>query len=149
MLMISKQIIECFKAGGKLLICGNGGSASMALHMAGEFVCSFEHNRKALPAIALVDNPSVMTAWGNDKDFDDVFARQVQALGKPGDILIALSTSGKSKNVIAAMEEAHKIGMGVIDFPRTTIGKTRTAKIQENQLVMMHQVCREVELAFI
>jgi phosphoheptose isomerase len=143
---ISKQIVDCFKRGNKILICGNGGLSTMANHMAGELVCTFEHKRRGLPAISLTSNEAVLTAWGNDVDFEDVFRRQVEAFGKPGDILVALSTSGKSKNVLRAIEEAHRMGLEVVEFPMA--GRS-TAAVQTNQLVFMHLVCREVEKEFI
>ena len=145
MLKISKQIIMCFKSGGKLLICGNGGSASMSMHMAAEFVCSFENKeRPPLPAIALTGNSSILTAWSNDfKDgFENVFARQIKALGKYNDLLITISTSGKSINCIKAQNQAKELEIGYIDFPRRG---TNTAEIQEFQLHIMHQIIREVE----
>ena len=141
---IVKQIIECFKRGGKLLICGNGGSASMAQHMAAEFVCSFEKVRLPLPAIALTTDSSILTAWSNDRPtgFTEVFSRQVQALGKVEDILITLSTSGNSLNCLNAGWKAREMGIEHISFP--IIGKN-TAEIQEYQLHLMHEVVREVE----
>lgn len=118
----------------------------MSNHMAGELVCTFEHDRVALPAISLVSNSSIITAWGNDVDFHDVFRRQVKALGVPGDILIAFSTSGKSKSILLAMAQAKKQRLTVIDFPRKG---DSTAHIQEYQLHLMHEVCREVEKYFL
>ena len=95
---IAKQLIDCFERGNKCLIAGNGGSSTMASHFAGELVCKFETERRALPAIALT-NPAIITAVANDDGYEHVFARQVEALGKKGDILIILSTSGRSKNI--------------------------------------------------
>jgi len=143
---ISKQLIKCFKRGNKVLICGNGGSASMAQHMATELMCKFEHDRRPLPAISLTTDTSFITAFSNDYDFNAVFARQVLALGKSDDILICISTSGNSQNVNNAMCVGNLKGLCVIDFPRK--GKT-TAKIQEYQLKLMHDIVREVEKAFI
>ena len=142
---ISKEIIECFDGGGKLLICGNGGSASMSNHFAAELVCSFENKkRRPLPAISLCANQSILTAWSNDFSFKGVFSRQLEALGNPGDLLITLSTSGASQNVIDAEFKAHDMCIEVIDFPRKGKG---TAQIQEYQLRLMHKICREVEKA--
>lgn len=142
---ISKQLIKCFNEGGKCLLCGNGGSASQANHFAAELVCSFENkHRKPLPAISLCANQSILTAWSNDFGFDGVFARQVEALGTPGDVLITLSTSGASQNVNEAELQSLEMDIEVIDFPR--VGKG-TAQIQENQLKLMHTICREVEEA--
>lgn len=139
---IIKKIIECFKSGGKLLIFGNGGSAAQAQHMAAEFMGKFEYDREPLPAIALTTDTSFLTAWSNDKEYDTVFSRQIKALGKPGDIVIGISTSGKSKNVLAGLILASERGLITIDFPRH--GKT-TAIVQEYQLKLMHDICREVE----
>ncbi len=97
-------IASCFQNGNTLFICGNGGSASDAQHIAAEFIGRFLLERKGLPAIALVSNPAVLTAWSNDHEFETVFSRQLEALGKPGDILWVISTSGKSKNVVLALE---------------------------------------------
>lgn len=143
---IAKQIIDCFKRGNKVMIIGNGGSAAQAQHMAAEFVCRFEAHRKPLPAIALSTDTSALTAIANDYGFGVVFARQVAALGTVGDILILLSTSGKSGNLLIAKDMAESMNIAVIDFPR--IGKT-TAKIQEKQLVMIHSICRLVEKEFV
>lgn len=142
---ISKQIINCFKRGNKVLICGCGGSATMSHHFAGELVGRFLHKRKALPAIALLDI-AVVTAIANDYGFNYVFSRQIEALGKKGDILITLSTSGESTSVIYAIWEAEERGLEVIDFPREG---DNTPEIQEYQFELMHQVCKEVEEAFI
>jgi len=143
---IAKKLINCFNNGNKLLICGNGGSASMAQHMAAELVCTFEHNRRALPAIALTTDTSIITAWSNDRDYRGIFYRQIEALGKPFDVLIVLSTSGRSQNCNMAIQLAQKKLITVIDFPRK--GK-KTAKIQEYQLKLIHDVCRIVEKAFL
>ena len=142
---ISRQIIECFRRGGKLLICGIGGSAAMSQEMAAELVCSFENkNRPPLPAIALTTDTSILTAWSNDADFSDVFARQIEAIGGPEDILLVFSTSGKSRNCVLARSAAFAHGMRYIESPR--LGD-KTADIQEHQHHWMHQVCREVESA--
>lgn len=117
----------------------------MASHFACEFVCSFENrSRDPLPAIALTENQAIMTAWPNDKryGFATLFCRQLKALGKPGDVLITLSTSGKSPNCLFAQSTAKNLGIHTVDFPRK--GKS-TAEIQEYQLHLMHKICREVE----
>lgn len=118
----------------------------MSQHMAAEFICKFEHVRRPLPAIALTTDTSVLTAVSNDFDFESVFTRQIIALGQPGDALIALSTTGRSPNVLNAIATAKRMGMTIIDFPRKG---TSTAKIQEYQFKLMHDVCREVEREFI
>lgn len=140
---ISKRLIKCFEAGGKVLVCGNGGSAAEANHFVGELVCTFQNKeRDPLPAISLVSNPSVLTAWANDFAFEDIFSRQVNALAKDKDILVVLSTSGKSKNCLSAIETASAMGIEVIDFPRE--GKD-TADIQEYQLHLIHEICRNLD----
>lgn len=144
---IADVMIRAFKKGNKLMICGNGGSAAEAQHLAAELVCRFERDRRALPAIALTTDSSILTAWPNDNrdGFEQIFARQIEALGKPGDVLLSLSTSGKSKNCLAAMATAKKKKLIVIDFPRRG---SSTATVQEYQLKLIHHVCRLVEKAF-
>jgi D-sedoheptulose 7-phosphate isomerase len=144
---IASQIIDAFRQNHKLLICGNGGSAAEAQHFAAELVCRFERDRRALPALALSTDSSILTAWSNDnpKGFEEIFSRQIEALGQPGDVLITLSTSGKSKNCLRAEATAKKQKMIVIPFPRLGSG---TAAIQEYQLKLIHQICRLVEKAF-
>ena len=111
----AQAIVECFESGGKVLVCGNGGSAADAQHLAGELVGRFKyHDRPGLPAIALTADSAVLTAWGNDVAFDKVFARQVEALGRPGDVLIGISTSGRSRNVIEAFDAARRQGLTCI-----------------------------------
>ncbi len=143
---IAKQIIKCFKNGGKILIIGNGGSAAMAQHMAAEFICKFEYDRRPLPAIALSTDTSNLTAIANDFGFEYVFSRQVIALAKQGDILITMSTSGKSRNVLMAEDAANQLDIEVIRFP---IKGQSTASIQEYQFKIMHRICREVEKEFL
>jgi len=142
---IADRIINTIRSGNKILICGNGGSASQSQHFAAELIGKFEHVRQALPAIALTTDTSALTAIGNDFGFQFVFSRQVEALGKQGDLIIGISTSGKSKNVILAYKEAGLRGMGIIDFPRE--GNT-TSEVQEYQLKLMHDICRKVEYDF-
>src|SRR6266705_5832443 len=108
------MMTECLLADGKILACGNGGSASDAQHFAAEMVGRFERERPELPAISLATDTSILTAIANDYDFAQVFARQVRALGDAGDILLAISTSGNSGNVVAAIDAAHERGMRVI-----------------------------------
>ena len=111
-------ITECFLSGGKILICGNGGSAADSQHFAAEFVSAFARDldRKALPALALTVDTSIITAFSNDFSFEKVFARQVEAHGRPGDVLIALTTSGSSKNCLEAVNQAQKLGLKTIAF---------------------------------
>ena len=116
LLNISEQIAACFAGGGKLLICGNGGSAADAQHFAAEFVNRMHMDRRALPALALSTDTSSMTAIANDVSYERVFARQVEALGRPGDMLVALTTSGRSANVLAALATARDVGMTTVGF---------------------------------
>lgn len=108
---IADELADILGRGGKVLSCGNGGSACDAMHFAGELVGRFVNDRKALPAIALSADPGILTAIGNDYGFEEIFARQVRAHGRPGDMLIAISTSGKSPNVLKALKAADEIGM--------------------------------------
>lgn len=110
----ANTLVDVFRQGGKVLLCGNGGSAADCQHIAAEFVVRYEKKRRALAAIALTTDSSILTAHANDYDFDTVFARQVEAIGHQGDCLIAISTSGYSKNVLAAAEAAQAKGMPVI-----------------------------------
>src|SRR5215475_10584747 len=121
MLSIADAISGALKSGNKLLLAGNGGSAADAQHIAGEFLSRLNFDRNPLPAIALTTDTSVLTAVGNDYGYDRVFERQVRGLGQPGDVFIAISTSGRSANVIAALKAARKAGL-------TTIGFTGSAK---------------------
>jgi D-sedoheptulose 7-phosphate isomerase len=152
-------ITTSFQQGSKLLICGNGGSASDAQHIAAEFVGKFNICRQGLPAIALSTNPATLTAWTNDHEFETVFSRQVEALGKPGDILWGISTSGKSKNVIRALESAKKLGMITIGMTGNNGGVTKdlvdyplfveeqyTPLVQEIHVITYHRICEQVEL---
>ena len=152
-------IANCFEKGNKLLICGNGGSAADAQHIAAEFVGRFLLDRKGLPAIALSTNPATLTAWSNDYEFESIFSRQVEALGQPGDILWGLSTSGKSANVIRALETAKEQGLTTIgmagnyggmltdfvDYP-LFVAQQETPYIQEIHLITYHRICEQVEM---
>ena len=146
MQQIITAIIKAFRNGNKLLICGNGGSAAAAQHFAAEFVGRYKYERRALPAIALTTDTSILTAIANDYGFENVFSRQVEALGRPGDILITLSTSGKSINCIKAAEVARKRRLIVFELDR--LGED-TPSIQENHLWTLHRICEKVEKAFI
>lgn len=141
---IISVLTQTFKLGNKVLICGNGGSAAMAQHMAAEFMGKFEFNRPPLPALALTTDTSFITAYANDypDGFDQIFSRQLEAFGKTGDALVVFSTSGKSKNCLRAIEMAKLLHMVVIEFP---IEGQSTAEIQEFQFKLMHDVCRVVE----
>lgn len=151
-------IVQAFKNGNKLLICGNGGSAADAQHISGELVNRFMMDRKGLPAIALTTDTSVITAWGNDKNFNEIFERQTEALGKPGDILIGISTSGNSENIIKAFNKAKELNIKTISLTGKDRGKIKelsnlninvsnqsTPRIQEVHLVIYHIICELVE----
>ena len=144
--------------GGKLMLCGNGGSAADAAHIATEFVCRFKEDRRGYPAMALTVDGGLLTAICNDYEFQEVFARQVQAFGKKGDVLIVISTSGKSRNLLDALEEARRQGMKTIAMLGRTGGFTKgaaeleivvdgeeTARIQEAQKFLLHVICELVE----
>ena len=154
----AKMVLHCLTSGHKLLVCGNGGSASDATHLATEFLCRFREDRRPYPAISLTANGEFMTAVGNDYDFDEVFARQVWGLGEKGDVLIAFTTSGKSKNVLRALEEARHRGIESICFLGRDGGFTKgmatldllvtgnnTARIQEAQKLLYHVLCEMVD----
>ena len=155
-------ITATFDNGKKLLICGNGGSASDALHFSGELVCRFERERRALPAIALPADTATLTATGNDYHFNEVFARQVEALGQAGDLLIAITTSGNSKNILRAVAAAKTKAVGVIaltgrdggklagelkhDHIELRVPSESTARIQEAHAIIIHCLCDLIEL---
>ena len=153
-----EALARCLLGGGKLLVCGNGGSASDAQHFAAEIVGRFEAERRAYPAVALSTDTSILTAVGNDCGFDEVFARQVQGLGRPGDLLLALSTSGQSPNVIRAVQQASSIGMGSIGLLGKDGGQLKTlvdraivvespttARIQEAHIFILHYWAWRIE----
>ncbi len=155
---ISDLIILCFRQGGKVLICGNGGSAADAQHIAAELSGRFYYDRPPLQAEALHVNTSYLTAVANDYSYDEVFARLVRGQGKPGDILIGLSTSGNSPNVIRAFEVARELGMTTVAFTGSTGGKMAplsdlllnvpsddTPRIQEAHILLAHIVCERIE----
>lgn len=139
---IAKQLINCFERGNKVLICGNGGSAAQAQHFSGELVCKFQKDRRPLPAICLSTDTSVLTAIANDYSYGHVFSRQIEALGEPNDVLITMTTSGKSLNVLMAEVRADELSLEVFRLPNK--GKD-TPTIQENHLKLIHSICREVE----
>ena len=156
-----QAVLTCVTGGGKVLACGNGGSAADAQHFAAEFVGRYERERPELSAIALTTDSSVLTAIANDYDFKVIFSRQVRALGSPGDVLLAISTSGNSANVLAAIEAAHEREMVVVGLTGRGGGKMsqslrdtdvhicvpsdRTARIQEVHLLTLHCICDAVD----
>ena len=155
---ISETIAASFRAGGKLLIAGNGGSAADAQHIAGEFLSRLNFDRNPLPAIALTADTSVLTAIGNDYGFERVFERQVRGLGRPGDVLIAISTSGRSANVLAALKAARELKIVTIGFTgnreapinelcdrRLAAPSGETPVIQQIHMAAAHTICGLVE----
>lgn len=156
----ARVIADCFSAGGKLLLFGNGGSAADAQHIAGEFINRFlPQDRRALPAIALSTDGGVLTCIANDTGFENIFARQVEALGARGDVCLAITTSGNSANVVAAIEQAHAKEMKVIGLLGRDGGRCAelcdlalvvsshdTQRIQETHNLIGHVVCELVEM---
>jgi D-sedoheptulose 7-phosphate isomerase len=156
-----QAVMACVTSGGKVLACGNGGSAADAQHFAAEFVGRYERERPELGAIALTTDSSILTALANDYDFNVVFARQVRALGQPGDVLLAISTSGNSANVVAAIEAAHAREMVVVALTGRGGGRIgqmlretdvhicvpheRTSRIQEVHILALHCICDAVD----
>ena len=151
-------VAECLRMGNKLLVCGNGGSAADAAHFATELVVRFAKDRRAYPAICLSGDGGLLTAAGNDYGFDEVYARQVAAFGVPGDVLICLTTSGNSKNVKRALEEAKMRKLKTITFLGRDGGSTigiadvdllvrsdSTARIQEAHQLLLHVLCETIE----
>lgn len=158
---VVNEIVKSYKIGGKVIIFGNGGSAADAQHFAAELVCKYKMSRLPIPAIALTTDTSIITAWSNDEDFKDVFCRQVDALAYKGDVVIGISTSGLSQNVIKALECASKNGTYTVmltgGIPKTEEFKfidkyIKTASIdtpviQESHIVIIHMICDMVERA--
>jgi D-sedoheptulose 7-phosphate isomerase len=158
----TSAIVGCITAGGKVLACGNGGSASNTQHFVSNFIGRFERERPGLAAVALSHHGSIVTGVGSDYSFNDVFAKQVQALGAPGDVLLAITASGNSSNVLAAVEAAHAKEMTVIALSGRSGGKLkdlltetdvhicvpheRAARIQEVHLLVLHCLCDAVDL---
>ena len=160
LLHAAETMVSCLQSGGKILACGNGGSASDAQHFVAELVNRFEVNRPALAAIAMVNDASVITSISNDFSFDVIYARQTEALGRKGDLLLAISTSGDSSNVVRAVEQAEKIGMGVVTLTgrdggqlaahsgvtvNINIDHTSTARVQEMHITCLHILCSIID----
>lgn len=158
------QAVECILAslqsGRKILVCGNGGSAADAQHFAAEFVGKFRHKRVGLPAIALTTDTSALTAIGNDFSFPEIFSRQIEAIGKKGDVLVAISTSGESPNVLRAVERAKILGIRTIGMSgkngvlktvvdiAISVPSADTARIQESHEVIEHIIGGLIEKLF-
>jgi len=156
-----QMILQTLKSGHKLLICGNGGSAAEAGHFSTELVGRYAKNRRSLPAVALSADGSLLTCIGNDDGYEQVFARQIAGLAQPGDLVIALTTSGNSGNVLAALKEAKKLGLESIAFLGRGGGKAKgmaTCELiipgqsgpaaQEAHLFLIHHFCELIDAAF-
>ena len=157
----AERMVQCLKHDGKILACGNGGSAADSQHFAAELLNRFEMERPGLAAMALTTDSSTLTSIANDYDYDQVFSKQVRALGQKNDLLLAISTSGNSKNVLAAMLAAHENGMGVVALTGRNGGKTpevlqasdihicvpaqSTARIQEVHILILHCLCDAID----
>jgi D-sedoheptulose 7-phosphate isomerase len=159
---IAAIMTERLHAGSKVILFGNGGSAADAQHIAAELVGRYQAERRGLAAIALAANPSVLTAVGNDYGFDEVFARQISALGKCGDVALAISTSGNSRNVVRGLETARGLGLHTVGLSGRSGGKMHeltdfcvcvpsdvTARIQESHALIGHILCGIVERSFL
>lgn len=159
--LIADLVVHTLELGRKIYICGNGGSASQADHFAGEIVGRFATERRALPAIALTVSPAVITAISNDYGFDEVFARQLEGLGQTDDLLIAISTSGQSPNVLRAATVARERGMSTVALTGNgggplapscdaalIVASNSTAQIQEMHILVIHIICGVVDATF-
>ena len=158
---ISDCLVECFRKGNKLMLCGNGGSAADSQHMVAEFVNRFRMDRAALPAIALTVDTSILTSIANDSSYEFTFSRQVEALGRPGDILAAISTSGGSSNILKALEAARERGVKTVGFTGEkgrqsmavkcdlclVVPSADTPRVQEVHEFVWHVLCGMVEQA--
>ena len=155
---VAEQIVESYRNDGKLLLAGNGGSAADAQHIAGEMINRFRFDRPALPAVALSTDTSVLTAIGNDAHFNDIFARQMQALGRPGDVFIGISTSGRSLNIIKALRECRRKKVVCVSLTGADGGAMRTLsdyclqvpssqtpRVQEGHILLAHILCGIIE----
>ena len=159
--LTAELMADCLRSGGKILACGNGGSAADAQHFSAELLNRFEMERPPLAAIALTTDSSTLTSIGNDYHFDQVFSKQVMGLGRPGDVLLAISTSGNSPNVLQAIEAAHARGMKIVALTGKQGGKIvamlrdgdinlcvpsdKTARIQEVHLICLHCMCDAID----
>lgn len=159
-IMASELIINTIEQGKKLLLCGNGGSAADSQHIAAEFVVRYAKERRALPAIALTTDSSILTAHSNDYDFSTVFSRQIEAIANTGDCLIAISTSGNSHNITEAAKRAKQLGLNVIGMTGEEGGELKelvdiniaapskvTARVQEMHMLVAHWWCESVDIA--
>ncbi len=158
----SRAIIQAFQNNNRVFFCGNGGSAADSQHIAAEFIGRFQKERRALPAVALTTDTSILTCLTNDYSYDIVFSRQLEALGRKGDVIVGFSTSGKSANVIKAFERAKEMGITTVAFvghdggPMGKIADIAiivpskiTARIQESHITIAHAMCEVVENEFV
>ena len=157
----AERMVQCLKRDGKILACGNGGSAADCQHFSAELLNRFEMERPSLAAISLTTDTSTLTSIANDYDFDQIFSKQVRGLGHANDVLLAISTSGNSRNVLAAIEAAHEAGMTVVALTGRDGGKmselleaddiqicvpaNNTARIQEVHLLALHCICDAID----
>lgn len=159
-IMAGELIVSTIEQGKKILLCGNGGSAADSQHIAAEFVVRYAKERRALPAIALTTDSSILTAHSNDYDFSTVFSRQIEAIANPGDCLIAISTSGNSRNITEAAKRAKQLGLNVIGMTGDVGGELKelvdinvaapskvTARVQEVHMLIAHWWCESVDTA--
>ena len=157
-IVAAQAISDALKTGHKLLVFGNGGSAADAQHVAGELVGRFQRERAAMPAIALTVDTSILTAIGNDYSFKQVFARQVEALGRPGDVALGISTSGESPNVVAALQTARAKGLKTVALTgrdggsvgraaeiHVNVPDQNTQRVQEVHMTLLHVMCEVIE----
>ena len=158
---LGAHLIACLRYGNRIFLCGNGGSAADAQHIAAEMVCRFETQRRALPAMALTTDTSALTAISNDFGYERVFARQIEALARPGDLLIGISTSGNSRNVIAAVDKANEMGVITLGLLGGEGGELldrvahalvvpvrETARVQECHILIGHIWCGMIDAAY-
>src|SRR3989338_5696527 len=157
-----EEITETLKNNGKVLLFGNGGSAADSQHIAAEFIGRFQKERQSLPSIALTTDTSILTALGNDYGFECIFSRQIEGLGRPKDMAIGISTSGRSKNVIAGLKQAKKMGLKTLSLTgcggnevaqasdiKLIVPSQVTARIQESHICLAHVICELVEAKFV
>ncbi len=155
---VATAILDSYRSGGKAIFCGNGGSAADAQHLAGEFLGRYLRDRRSLPAVALADGISTVTAIGNDYGFDQIFARQLEGIARSGDVLVGLSTSGRSENVLAAVDRAGELGVLTVGMTGADGGSLaercdlclrvpsdETPRVQEAHMLIGHALCEFVE----
>lgn len=156
----AERCAACLKSGGKLLVCGNGGSAAEAMHLVGELVGRYKKDRAPLAAVSLGTDPALTTCVGNDYRYEEIFSRQVRALGRKGDVVVAFTTSGRSPNVLEALKAAKEMGIASIAFlgkdggpalaladEALVVRHTDTARIQEGHQFLMHSLMDQLEVA--